>query len=83
MIAPDFLKILVCPQTHQPLTVASGPLIESLNRGIAAGRVTNRGGRKVVESMESGLVRLDGKALYAIRNKLPILLIDEAIPLPS
>jgi uncharacterized protein YbaR (Trm112 family) len=81
MIAPDLLKILVCPETHQPLAPADAAVIESLNRRIPAGQVTNRAGHKVTEPVEGGLIREDGKLLYPIRNNLPIMLIDEGIPL--
>jgi uncharacterized protein YbaR (Trm112 family) len=73
MIAPDLLKILVCPESRQP--------VDALNRRIALGEVTNRGGQKITGRIEGGLIRQDGKLLYPIRNKLPVMLIDEAIPL--
>ena len=81
MIAPDLLKILVCPETHQRLSLADSAVIESLNQRIAVGQITNRGGNKVTERVDGGLVRDDGKLLYPIRNKLPIMLIDDGIPL--
>ena len=83
MIAPDLLSILVCPETHQPVKIAEAALVENVNRLIAAGQVTNRGGQKVSAKIDGGLVRQDGKVLYPIRDKLPIMLVDEAILLPS
>ena len=81
MIAPELLKILVCPETHQKVAPADVALVAALNERIRAGDVTNRGGHEVIESIDGGLVREDGKLLYPIRNKLPIMLIDEGIPL--
>jgi uncharacterized protein len=81
MIDPDLLKILCCPETHQPLAPAAAPVIENLNQQITAGSLKNRAGKPVSEKLDAGLVRSDGKFLYPVRNNLPILLVDEAIPL--
>ena len=81
MLDTELLKILCCPETHQPLTVAAPDAIETLNRRIQASEVRNRGGQPVKDKIDGGLVRQDGKFLYAIRNNIPIMLIDEAIPL--
>ena len=81
MIAPTLLQILCCPQTHQPLRPADAPLVELLNRQIAAGQVRNGAGAVVALQINGGLVREDGKFLYPLRDNLPILLADEAIPL--
>ncbi len=37
----------------------------------------------VVEKIDGGLIRADKKFLYPIRHEIPIMLIDEAIPLES
>jgi uncharacterized protein YbaR (Trm112 family) len=34
-----------------------------------------------MEKLEGGLVRADGKVLYPMRGEIPVMLIDEAIPL--
>jgi uncharacterized protein len=81
MIDPELLKILCCPETHQEVRLAEPAVIEKLNGRIAAGRVTNRAGQAVKERIDAGLVRTDGKFLYPIRGDLPIMLVDEALPL--
>jgi len=81
MIEPELLKILCCPETHQPVAPAEPSLIEKLNRQIAAGQLQNRAGQLVKETMDGGLVREDKKFLYPIRGNIPIMLIAEAIPL--
>jgi uncharacterized protein YbaR (Trm112 family) len=81
MIDDGLLEILVCPETHQKVTPALPERIESLNAAIAQGTLCNRAGQTVRESIDGGLVREDGQFLYPIRNGIPILLIDEAIPL--
>ncbi len=83
MIDADLLKILCCPETHQPVRPAEAALVEKLNRAISAGGLKNRVGQPVKEGLDGGLVRTDGKFLYPIRQGIPVMLVDEAIPLVS
>lgn len=77
----ELLKILCCPETHQKLQLAAPPILEKLNQQIAAGQLHNRAGRALDEKVTAGLIRADGKYLYPMRQNIPILLLDEAIPL--
>jgi uncharacterized protein len=77
----ELLDILRCPETHQPFEIADPALIADLNSKIKAGQLKNRAGKPITESIESGFIRQDRKFLYPIRNNIPVLLIDEAIPL--
>lgn len=79
MVDPELLSILVCPETKQPVRLADRELLDRLNRAIAAGEVANRGGEKVEQHIEEGLVREDDQVLYPVREDIPIMLIDEAI----
>jgi uncharacterized protein len=81
MITPDLLKILCCPETHQEVRVAEPTVIEKLNAQIAAGALKNRGGQPVQEKLDGGLIRADGKMLYPVRRDIPVMLVDEGIPL--
>jgi uncharacterized protein len=81
MIDAELLKILCCPETHQELRVAEPGLVEKLNQQIAAGGLKNRAGQLVAKQIDCGLVRADGKYLYPIRQDIPVMLVDEAIPL--
>jgi uncharacterized protein YbaR (Trm112 family) len=81
MIDAELLKILCCPETHQPLKTAEPAMLQAINQKIAAGQVISRDGKPVTEKCDGGLVREDGKLLYPIRNNIPIMLINEAIPL--
>jgi uncharacterized protein YbaR (Trm112 family) len=83
MVDPELLKILCCPETHQPLHEADTTLLEQVNRAIAAGGLTNRSGQPVNDRIDGALVREDRRFLYPIRGKIPILLIDEALPITS
>jgi len=82
MIDQTLLDILVCPETKQVLRVADEGLLGTLNASIKAGSVSTRGGEAVTASVTAGLVRKDGSVLYQVRDGIPIMLIDESIPLP-
>ena len=75
------LDLLVCPEDHSPLRLASTELIARLNRAIALGTLKNRAGRTVDGRLDDGLVRADRTLLYPVVDDIPMMLIDEAIPL--
>ncbi len=77
------LEILACPETKEPVSEAGDELIATLNEAIETGTLLNRAGEKVTETIDGGLVRQDGKYLYPIRDDIPIMLIDEGIPLET
>jgi len=80
MLEPELLKILRCPETHQNLSLAGPALVDRLNRQIAAGALQNRAGQLVKDKIEGGLLRADGEFLYPIRRNIPVLLVEEALP---
>lgn len=77
----ELLSILRCPETLQSLTFAEPAMVERLNARVRAGSSRTTSGKPVVELLEGGLVRADGRALYPVRNKVPVLLVDDAIAL--
>lgn len=81
MVDPELLEILVCPETKEPVHPADDELIARVNRAIEEGTLSNRGGETVSETIDEGLVRDDGAYLYPVRDEIPVMLIDEAIPL--
>ena len=81
MIREQILRILVCPETHLSLTLADAELLAKLNRAIAAGQLKNRGGQAVHGPLESGLVREDRTVVYPVIDGIPVMLVDEGIPL--
>ncbi len=81
MIDAELLKILVCPENKTPVALAEDALVAQLNAAIEAGKLNNRAGEPVKERIDGGLVREDQAYLYPIRDDIPIMLIDEAIPL--
>jgi uncharacterized protein YbaR (Trm112 family) len=80
-ITPELLKILVCPDCHRPLELASRDLIECVNRAIAQGQLCNKAGARLEKRLDGGLVRDDQAVLYPIMDDIPMLLVDEGIPL--
>ncbi len=82
MIDPELLEILACPDTHQPLTMAEDALVASLNAAIEASGLKNVGGDPVEGPLDGGLAREDGAVVYPIRDRIPVLLVDEGISLP-
>lgn len=81
MIDQELLDILACPENKTPVTLADQALVDKINAAIESGGVTNRGDQKVEKKIDGGLVREDQAYLYPIEDDIPIMLIDEAIPL--
>lgn len=81
MIDKELLDILACPENKTPVKLADEAQIAEINRRIEKGDIKNRGGKAVDKKIDGGLVREDGAYLYPIEDDIPIMLIDEAIPL--
>ena len=81
MVDTELLKILVCPENKTPVTVVEQDVVDQINAAIAAGELKNRAGEAVDGAIDSGLLREDGVYLYIIREDIPVMLIDEAIPM--
>lgn len=80
-INKELLDILVCPEARTPLFMADEELLDALNRGVTAGRLKNRAGESIEKPLDGGLVREDRQVVYPIFDGIPIMLVDEAIPL--
>ncbi|MCG8449962.1 MAG: hypothetical protein MI725_10340 [Pirellulales bacterium] len=81
MIDAELLEVLRCPVDHSPLIQADEGLLEQINRGIAAGKVTNVGGQLLKKLLDGGLIRQVGDLLYPIVDNIPVMLPDEAVRL--
>ena len=80
-IEKELLAILCCPETKQAVSLADDQLIDKVNAAVAKGELKNKGKKPVTEKMDGGLIRADNKILYPIREDIPVMLIDEGIPL--
>lgn len=77
----DLLAILCCPDTKQEVRLAENALIAKLNEAVISGQLKNRANQPVTEPLDGGLIRSDRKMLYPIREDIPVMLIEEGIPL--
>ena len=80
-VSQELLDILVCPETKQPVALASAEQLEKLNAGVRDGSLRNRGGEAVGDEIVEGLVREDGKVLYVVDDGIPVMLVEESIEL--
>ena len=80
-VSTELLEILVCPETKQPVTLATPERLEELNQKIRSGELRNRGGDPVEKELTEALVRDDGRVLYPVDDGIPVMLIDESIEL--
>jgi len=81
MVHPELLEILACPEDKTPVKLADDDIVAKANAAIEAGTLKNRAGEVVEGKIDGGLIREDGAYLYAIRDDIPIMLIDEGIPM--
>ena len=81
MLDSWLLSILVCPATKLPLSLAPSELLAAVNTRISAGELRNVKNEPVQQPLMAALVRQDGKILYPILDEIPLLLVDEGIPL--
>jgi uncharacterized protein YbaR (Trm112 family) len=81
MIAKELLDVLCCPETKEDVSVVESSMVDKINSQIAVGKVKNRSGKPVSEKIDGALVRKDRKFLYLVREDIPIMLIDEALPM--
>ena len=79
----QILPLLQCPSHGGPLRAATEAETARLNAAIAAGTLANVGGAKVEEALTEALVSESGDLAYAVRDGIPILLVEDGLPLES
>jgi uncharacterized protein YbaR (Trm112 family) len=82
-IDKELLAILCCPETKQEVILAEETLIAQLNARVGRGELKNKAGQPVSEKLDGGLIRADRKILYPIREDIPVMLIEEGIPIEN
>jgi uncharacterized protein YbaR (Trm112 family) len=75
------LQFLRCPEDHSSLQLADPELTARLNEAIRRGELIDRNGGQVSRQIDGGLIRAAGDMIYPIIDQIPVLLIEEAIPL--
>ena len=80
VIDPNLLQRLICPESRQPLRIAPAEMVSQANVARTRNKLVNRAGNPVTHALDGGLLREDGKMLYAICDGIPIMLPDEGIP---
>jgi uncharacterized protein YbaR (Trm112 family) len=79
LISDEEIKILCCPKTKLSLALIASDTLKIINQAIEQGEVKYRTKEPVLEQIDGGLMRSDGKFIYPIKDGIPILLIDEGI----
>lgn len=75
------IDLLVCPENHSRLAFADVQLLARINAAIAGRRLTNRVGRTLEEPLAAALVRADQALAYPLIDDIPLMVVDESIPL--
>jgi uncharacterized protein YbaR (Trm112 family) len=81
MLHPDLLSLLVCPETHQDIALASPEEVDRLNQAIGRGEIRNAGGAPVDQPVQGALIRADQTIAYPIRDGIPVMLVAEGLVL--
>ncbi len=75
------LDIICCPVTRSSLELLPEHELSTLNELIGARRIKNREDSVVEAPLDEALVTRSGKLIYPIRDGIPLLLEEQAMPL--
>jgi uncharacterized protein YbaR (Trm112 family) len=75
------LEILCCPVTHKGLSFVRNDVLDTVNRAIEAGKLSNHDGTVLSAELTEALVTDDGKTLYPVNDGIPVLLEGESVAL--
>lgn len=79
MLDAELLALLVCPETHQDVALATSIEIAQLNETILKGEVRTVAGKTVDQPIEGALIRIDRAVAYPIRDGIPVMLVPEGL----
>ncbi len=82
MLNAELLALLVCPETHQDVALATPLEIAEINEAIRKGHVKTAAGTPVDQAVEAALIRSDRSIAYPIRDGIPVMLVAEGLALP-
>ena len=80
-VSPELVEILACPETKQPVRLASADELAGINERVAGGELRNRGGKPPERPFDEALIREDGRVAYPVDDGIPVMLIEESIEL--
>ena len=80
-INTTLLDLVVWPETKQPVRLVGPDTVAKLNQLIGAESLRNVRGNPVRDPLTDALVREDGAVAYGVVSDIPVMLVDEAIPL--
>jgi uncharacterized protein YbaR (Trm112 family) len=83
VVHEDLIKILVCPETHQPVKPAPAAVLAALKERVRRGTLKDKGGEPVERELEEGLVREDGRIVYPVIDGIPRMLVERGIPVEA
>jgi uncharacterized protein YbaR (Trm112 family) len=79
MLDAQLLALLVCPATHQDVTLAQPADVERLRQAARDGEVRTVGGKEAEPTFDGLLVRRDGAVAYPVRDGIPVMLVEEGL----
>ncbi len=79
-ISEELLKILCCPLTKKPVKMLSADKLELLNSRIADGKISDKEGNILKESLTEGIITEDSQTIYRIDDNIPVMLAETGIP---
>jgi uncharacterized protein YbaR (Trm112 family) len=82
MLNAELLALLVCPETHQDVALATPLEIARINEAIRKGTIRTAAGASVDQPVEGALIRADRSIAYPIRDGIPVMLVSEGLALP-
>jgi uncharacterized protein len=79
VLAAELLAILCCPETQQDLVLVDVATVQKFNREIVEKKIRTRSGKVVDSPVDGLLIRQDRKIVFLVRNRIPVMLVDEAV----
>ncbi len=63
------------------MRLAGADELAGYNEALGEGKLSNAAGEKLEQAMEGALVSECGRWLYPVQEGIPVLLVEEAVPL--
>ncbi|MBR56198.1 hypothetical protein CMK19_20800 [Candidatus Poribacteria bacterium] len=86
-IKDELMKILCCPVSKKTVRVMTVNELEQVNSHITASscipiEFKSVGGKVINQKLEEGLITIDEKIIYQVRNNIPHMIPEQGIPVP-